>query len=219
MGAHQRLSTADDNDEAELFLPLPPHQAVHTRAWVTRVSLFSPAQSDISYAMELLHQSTITSPTKYQLYGPEVDAAWHELYSVGHVMLYPQEVKQLSNQTQPIMVNGEEVYSTTLAVFHNLHCLNLLRMSLYPDFYKSPATEKQLCVSHLAHCIDIMRETVMCAADVTPMPGRYSSDNDGPEVLFLTSTEHWCQDFGRIKDWALERQPTEDLLKVYDRRN
>jgi hypothetical protein len=29
-------------------------------------------------------------------------------------MLYPQEVKQLSNQTQPIMVNGEEVYSTTV---------------------------------------------------------------------------------------------------------
>jgi hypothetical protein len=127
MGAHQRLSTTDDNDEAESFLLHPSHQAVHTRAWVTRVSLFfngftvatilvllalasksprcqnelgpiyckcvicdrkgikshflAPAQNAISYTMELLHQSTITSPTKYQLYGPEVDAAWHELYS------------------------------------------------------------------------------------------------------------------------------------------
>jgi hypothetical protein len=40
MGAHQLLSTADDNDEAEPFLPYLPHQAVHTRAWVTRLLLF-----------------------------------------------------------------------------------------------------------------------------------------------------------------------------------
>jgi hypothetical protein len=91
-------------------------------------------------------------------------------------------------------------------------------MSLYPDYYKYPATETRLH-SHLSHCVDGLRETVMCSADVTPMPGRYSSEDEGPLVIFLTSTEHWCRDFGRIKDWALRRQPTEEYLKVYYRQN
>jgi hypothetical protein len=45
----------------------------------------APAQSAISYTKRLLPQSTLRDPTKYQLYGPEVDAAWHELYSGLHI--------------------------------------------------------------------------------------------------------------------------------------
>ena len=44
----------------------------------------------------------------------------------------PDDAMQVTNP-----ITGETGYRVGIEVFHQLHCLNLLRMSTYPDHYKA----------------------------------------------------------------------------------
>lgn len=107
-------------------------------------------------------------------------------------------------------VTGETGYRVGIEVFHQLHCLNLLRMSTYPDHYKTiswsdtnDAPEKVR--EHLDHCIEILRINLMCLADVnvftfhpTSEPGKQGMGGYWPDY----ESEHVCRNFDHIKDWA-----------------
>jgi hypothetical protein len=51
-----------------------------------------------------------------------------------YVRLSDQEASQLETPTAPLHVNGG--YIASLDVYHQLHCLNYLRMALQPHHYK-----------------------------------------------------------------------------------
>lgn len=105
---------------------------------------------------------------------------------------------------------GETGYRVGIEVFHQLHCLNLLRMSTYPDHYKTiswsdtnDAPEKVR--EHLDHCIEILRINLMCLSDVnvftfhpTSEPDKQGMGGYWPDY----ESEHVCRNFDHIKDWA-----------------
>jgi hypothetical protein len=100
---------------------------------------------------------------------------------------------------------GETGYRVGLEVFHQLHCLNLLRMSTYPDYYTkvewSDTNDKPEKVrAHLDHCIEILRMNLMCLSDVNVFTFHKQPDKEGywPDY----ESEHVCRNFDRIKDWA-----------------
>jgi hypothetical protein len=76
---------------------------------------------------------------------------------------------------------------------------NLLRMSLYPDHYNSAAIRALTAPAHLMHCLDTLRQTLQCAADITPMPGRLTANGN---LSFVGDALHMCRDFEKIKEWA-----------------
>ncbi|KAJ7925087.1 hypothetical protein B0H13DRAFT_2314884 [Mycena leptocephala] len=239
MPSRQPLSS---DDESESFLPKPRDPSLGARTWITRVSLsvnlfllvvsmvflarplrqspqcpvdlYSPAQDAISYSPVVFHHSSTSSPTKYRGYGRNVDEAWQELYSVGPSIITENEAKKLLNWTQPLQVAGQETHSILLAVFHDLHCVNLARMSLYPDHYKSPALKAVLTPHHLNHCLDMLRQTIQCSADVTPLPARLESHESSLMINYPTDAERMCRDFGKVKEWASARQGTDEFRKV-----
>jgi hypothetical protein len=128
--------------------------------------------------------------------------------------------------------HDNSTYVVTLGVFHQLHCVNHLRQALYPDEYpelwehKADGTvdhgtiralhrgkffEPKFPAIRLAdafqdHCIDILRQTLMCHGDVSPTPFFYRASDDN--VYSVLANTHMCRDFDKIKDWALERQLT-----------
>lgn len=61
-----------------------------------------------------------------------------------------------------------------LHVFHELHCLNLIRQYTYRDSYdysnvtafRAPS---EIVRGHIDHCIERLRKQLMCTADVTPL--------------------------------------------------
>ncbi len=56
---------------------------------------------------------------------------------------------------------------------------------------------------HWDHCVDMLRQTLMCHADVSPIPFHVNSPKNTAIVPRLETT-HTCRDFGRIQQWARE---------------
>lgn len=120
---------------------------------------------------------------------PESDAAWASMFpeGVGFVK-HPKISPELSG----------------VAVFHELHCVNMLRVGYYAaldgtigkmqmihDHNKRPDPH------HLRHCFDYLRQSLVCAADSNLEPVDF-------ELGGVTgwSFQRTCRDFDRIKDWA-----------------
>ncbi|KAJ7913145.1 hypothetical protein B0H13DRAFT_1612865, partial [Mycena leptocephala] len=183
------------------------------------------AQDVISQTPVVFHHSQLLSPTKYRGSGSEVDKAWADLFHVGPSIITKDEARKLPNATEPPMTAGEETYSILLAVFHDLHCLaslphllspltNIARMSLYPDHYDSPAIKKVSSVDHLGHCIDMLRQTIQCVSDITPLPLKFVPNENDLLVTYRSDTKRVCRDFDKVKEWASARQATEEFDRV-----
>nr|POE85459.1 phenylalanine aminomutase (l-beta-phenylalanine forming) [Quercus suber] len=80
-----------------------------------------------------------------------------------------------------------------IKVFHQLHCLKLIRRALLAWQAGENATHY---VGHIGHCLDALRQDLMCHADDTPMPStrRRHSLGDGQETQ--------CMDFDKLVAWA-----------------
>ena len=69
------------------------------------------------------------------------------------------------------------------------------------DIYISP--------NHVAHCLESIRQSLMCSADIAPvvwhwdetLPNRHRTKG-------WLSVAHTCRDFDKIRDWGLEHQLT-----------
>ncbi|KAJ5772372.1 hypothetical protein N7520_002901 [Penicillium odoratum] len=88
----------------------------------------------------------------------------------------------------------------------------MLRKSLYPDQYpkmwayheNGTVNHGTLQSMHMDHCIDVLRQSTMCEADVTPIPFVRSYFGCGvfPNII----ATHTCRDFDAIVQWAKERE-------------
>jgi len=116
------------------------------------------------------------------------------------------EAKQLKNRTSPI--NNEGDYVVTLDVFHHLHCLNKIRQKIYWNTTKYGSPEPAyINTPHVDHCIDQLRQSLMCTVDITPIP--YQWYPKYAAYMPATGIMHTCRNFEAVQKWAMER-PTGD---------
>ncbi|KAJ7233621.1 hypothetical protein C8J57DRAFT_1090377 [Mycena rebaudengoi] len=171
----------------------------------------APAEEVVSYYVKKFDKNEEGAITEYMGSGSAVDRAWHELYEDGQSIISPDEASRFSNWTQAAL----GFWTRSLTVFHNLHCLNMLRMTLYPSIYNFDALlDTTDTISHLSHCIDSVRQAVQCAADISPMIGRYNTKNTDARLVYHGASDHWCSDFEKVKEWANERKPTAEFKKA-----
>lgn len=63
-------------------------------------------------------------------------------------------------------VDGEERYVAKASAFHNLHCLDYLRRTLYKDYYWPNGTDSvPFHDTHVSHCVMVLMEHLTCAPD------------------------------------------------------
>lgn len=67
----------------------------------------------------------------------------------------------------------------------------------------NPNDDHALALKHLDHCIDSIRQSLMCSADVTPLPYVWWRKYD--QLMPASAVTHTCRDFDAIRDWAKER--------------
>ena len=165
------------------------------------------------------------------------DAAWDELYNIGGINVIPNtEAEKLAEPT--VAVLDEPGYSFVgLNVFHQLHCLNWVRKALRPERYAAMNMEMlgeaqklerfvhigesnrpaawvlgswrlMTDVGGADHCIESLRQSLMCSADVSPVIWHWKKE--GGLVLDMNNT-HVCRDFDMIKDWAQEHMMTREI--------
>lgn len=68
-------------------------------------------------------------------------------------------------------------------------------------------------IEHIEHCINALRQSLMCSADVTPIPWSWSEkDHDAKAVAEIA---HTCRNFDDIRNWALENRVKEFNRTIY----
>lgn len=108
---------------------------------------------------------------------------------------------------------GTTGYIAGVEVFHHLHCLNVLRQYTWKDSYPDdmiPSLFKLntpvVARAHADHCIDTLRQALMCAADVTPYLVYKAEPAPGSHVAAREDFQayHKCRNFDHLLDWIKE---------------
>ncbi|KAJ6443436.1 alpha 1,3-mannosyltransferase [Purpureocillium lavendulum] len=176
----------------------------------------------ISHKLVKFHNSINSDKTRYQgRPNEENNKLWERLYSPDEISrISHEQATRLPNKTMPEAPYDGSGYLIVLNVFHNLHCLDSVRRAIY--YFHDPrwttgynpytrvtdgAVDSMLKdlpvnmgIDHIDHCIDILRQQIMCSSDTTPNVFQFSPKDSG--IRAFASVLHKCRDFNKIKKWA-----------------
>ena len=84
-------------------------------------------------------------------------------------------------------------------MLHQLHCLDVVRVGM--------ATNRTGFTHHVEHCVRYLRQTVLCAADVTLEPA-YRAEKEGAWMWAADGigSVHRCRDWTAVRRY-LEAHP------------
>ncbi|KAK6815738.1 hypothetical protein PG987_016504 [Apiospora arundinis] len=170
-------------------------------SWIFPTPVYSPANDLLEYELMTFSSGYREDTKKYMAYGkpsPQLDDNWLKLYQKVVEVTPEMQAHGFDDNTTPNNADENPEWHS-IYVFHQLHCVNMLRMSLYPEYYDR-AKDPLLHVLHLEHCIETMRRSVMCNSDVTPFSFRYV--NNTQEAREWDRAPHVCRKFDRIHKWA-----------------
>ncbi|KAL8809269.1 MAG: hypothetical protein Q9200_003559 [Gallowayella weberi] len=83
--------------------------------------------------------------------------------------------------------------------FHDLHCLRTIHMSITESNLHLNQT---YALNHITHCLDALRDSVICHADDTPLFTFYADQKDLP-----TQTRK-CRSWAKLSQWAAQPSHT-----------
>ncbi|PMD61028.1 uncharacterized protein K444DRAFT_720792, partial [Hyaloscypha bicolor E] len=169
----------------------------------------APASDIVEYEDRIFTTGFHGDRTVYQgRPNPENLASWTRLTTAGIVKLDEQEAKRLPNKTA--QVSGEPgSYIASLEMFHQLHCLNQLRL-VYFDETKDMSTDDKIKVGlHIDHCVDYLRQAIMCHGDIEMITFDWDENKEYYPPNY--NVVHRCRKFEPIERWALDRQ-VQDLI-------
>ncbi|KAK8010984.1 Protein of unknown function DUF3328 [Apiospora arundinis] len=143
---------------------------------------------------------------------PELDDLWEDLLYALNIRVTPEELYRLNkNSTNRIQVDGGD-YLGVLGVYHHLHCLNNLRRLVHWDYYESMFGEEEsnghgpFDKGHSDHCINAIRQALMCHANVELHTGIWVYDPQRPQASQLGShSQATCVKWDSLNNWARSR--------------
>ena len=91
-----------------------------------------------------------------------------------------------------------------LDVFHQLHCLDWIRKQMradrYADHFSQVFPSQQEALSHADHCVDTIRQSLMCNADVSIINYQWSETRK--MTLPNARVLHTCRRWDKIMAWT-----------------
>ncbi|KAI1124452.1 hypothetical protein F5Y10DRAFT_249326 [Nemania abortiva] len=124
--------------------------------------------------------------------GPESDDLWDSLF--------PEKLGFVKHPEVAPDVAG-------IAVFHQLHCLNMLRIAF---FASTDGTLEEMAshdhdanhrasLHHIRHCFEYLRQSLMCLSDANLENMNYTTQG-----VSGWQTERTCRNFEGLRSWANE---------------
>ncbi|KAK1574211.1 uncharacterized protein LY79DRAFT_524431 [Colletotrichum navitas] len=173
---------------------------------------FSPARSVVEYAEKgfdledrIQDGSLYTGKPSAQL-----DKAWHDLLNDENILLEPEYIQHYGRQDTAVEVPEGGRYIGTLNVYHELHCLKRIHHFMYSDHYFPGLSKHQMELNrlHNEHCIDFLRQSAMCHADIGLITYSWHADQRMP---IANATSHQCVKWDRLAAWTHDRAV--DMMK------
>lgn len=191
-----------------------------------RLSAYSSLIESVEYH-DIKFNGSLFNPSVYMgKPSPELDGAWNAIVQRSKPTRITSEMlKKLHKEERPSLIRFMDVdgggYLGSLEFTHQLHCLNVLRKHTYYDYYKD--TEPAILEgprayrNHLDHCVDMLRQHVLCNADVGLVTYDWVKGYDTPYPDF--SNWHRCRNVEKIWEWNEENSvhlPRERLTRFGD---
>lgn len=120
------------------------------------------------------------------------------------------------------------LYYAAVDVFHNLHCLNMVRKELDKEYYGVHKHGEHVSArqaadmdmggknqqssldaaqrDHVYHCMNHIRQSLQCRPDLSPAAMHIYEDVDGSKFFLGNAKMHSCYDWDAIMQWAGERE-------------
>ncbi|KAK0109488.1 hypothetical protein ONS95_002180 [Cadophora gregata] len=138
---------------------------------------------------------------------PAMDQSWDRYTEIGSVSMpgyqpllnvstedalrstgWPLETVVHLNETQNMG------YMASVAMFHQTHCLNMLRKFIYLDYYQESEPRwfnQPLLRAHADHCVDMLRQSIMCHGDTSLIIYHWVDGYSDPIPDFSTMVRSW----------------------------
>ncbi|KAK4870691.1 hypothetical protein LT330_005039 [Penicillium expansum] len=171
--------------------------------------VYSPARFSVEYQKiafdgDLEKMNPYRGPPR-----PEHDAAWHELLQYSNIRVGKDTLDRL-NRSSIKLADGSGDYFGGLSVHHHLHCLKYVRHYLHRDYYNATDELKESNLEeHIDHCLDDIRQTLMCHADISIYTYDWIPNYRKPWPNFRV--DHECVNWELLDDWAKEHS-----FSIYD---
>ncbi|RDW64608.1 hypothetical protein BP6252_10259 [Coleophoma cylindrospora] len=146
---------------------------------------------------------SIHNPSEPRYAGPptvELDAAWEELLKGRYINVTEEEAEMAFGKPHGLYNHPGLGYLVGLDVYHALHCIDELRRALDRDHYYNKQTKHAYPErAHRDHCIDHLRQQLMCHADLTPIPVIWY---EGHGRSFVQSdVVHTCRNWDLVQEF------------------
>ena len=133
------------------------------------------------------------------------NAAWDRLQQVRGVAVTSEEASRLNLPATGLLA-GNGTTATLLGVQHNLHCVRFVRQVLHPSYYylNQTVAEREERITHAGHCLEALRQSVMCTPDLTPRSVSWEDDEKG-NIAVNPSVKLECLDWSSLVGWMRGR--------------
>ncbi|GLB00649.1 hypothetical protein AtubIFM57143_009701 [Aspergillus tubingensis] len=150
----------------------------------------------------------------------ELDHAWHQLFINSNVRVTAEDLAKINRTSVPIndekggyyaipaALPGETLpsppYPTTFVLHHVVtddRYKKFLRQVVYHSYYHIGKPTTPL---HIEHCIDNLRQNIMCKADVSLLTFTWDPTDRAPKPNFVV--EHECANWDKVDKWAEEHR-------------
>ncbi|CAI6338766.1 unnamed protein product [Periconia digitata] len=199
---------------AIVTLPLAAYtfHAVTTRSQTSSIPQLEPFYSPAyEHAKYVYKDTTKPSPEFMGKPRPEMDKAWHDLLE-GTLVKFSAEELQRANATS--LEHKDGGYVGGLGLSHNLHCLKRLRQILNPDYYYSTDHDWEYLYEHVDHCLESLRQTLMCQADLSIYTLRWTPHSSTKPGVHVPNP-NVCVDWDGLHGWMKGRAASlEDVITL-----
>ncbi|KAK5989599.1 hypothetical protein PT974_07853 [Cladobotryum mycophilum] len=146
----------------------------------------------------------------------EMDRQWNKWGFVKYASFSRDEFAAMDLDLEGSAKFTEEYgggYIGFLEISHKMHCLNVIRQAYHREYYEKPENKKwatwlndrPITVKvHINHCFEMLRQNIMCSADVGVIPHHWVKDIPDPFANF--NTVHKCRDLDSVAKWIEEHE-------------
>ncbi|KAH7390059.1 hypothetical protein BKA64DRAFT_757038 [Cadophora sp. MPI-SDFR-AT-0126] len=135
----------------------------------------------------------------------ELEAAWHKLMRYANIRVPESEIRRLDRMENSVRFTDGSGYFGQMTVFHHLHCIKRIHKFLNVEHYWPNATAEELFLlrAHNFHCLDTLRQAIMCHGDTSLITFKWGTKQPVPSANW--STPHTCRSWEALEEWNKER--------------
>ncbi|KAF2689100.1 hypothetical protein K458DRAFT_292062 [Lentithecium fluviatile CBS 122367] len=135
----------------------------------------------------------------------ESDKAWDALILPTYLTIPDSDLLAAGETVKnSVRLKTGDVVAATGA-YHELHCIRQVRPYVYKDTYypNLTTTEENYLRGHLDHCLEVLREQIMCLVDISIVTFSWQSPPQRKPVS-KSNSKRVCADWKKFEQWSLD---------------